>query len=329
MKGKKNLLTRAVWGMLALLLLVPLLSACGGRSAAARAGLNVEENTGENSDLYPYVVHTPSATWYLAADDIALLGEEAFYEGLAAILENQELDFADAREALQGYIFREIPPVDIYTDFCGKSNPAEAVGADYNSWYNYIKLFYGWDMAEDTLLHEYVHYLTMHCTEPPVMSGFYAEAIANYIAFFACRNRMARSVDFLLSEEEQAFLREHGAWDEEEDCLDPRKLYYGQAGVEAQGGTVGTRYFSVSDRMELRTEEQQENPSVLHVSHYEAACILAYLIETQSKDTVFWYLSTDPMDMQAVYGMDFSEIYREWAAWNAAKCAELGIRNEK
>ena len=95
-----------------------------------------------------------------------LLGEDAFYKGLYAILENQEQDFADAREALKGYIDAEIPPIEIRTDFCGKAGVAESIGgAYYHEQRNFIKLFGGWDVANFTLLHEYVHYLTLHCTE--------------------------------------------------------------------------------------------------------------------------------------------------------------------
>ena len=67
-------------------------------AADAREAYPIEENTGYKSETYPYLVRTPSAVWYLAADDIALLGEEAYYDGLYAILEYAEADFADARE---------------------------------------------------------------------------------------------------------------------------------------------------------------------------------------------------------------------------------------
>ena len=109
--------------LLALLMLSTALAACGSPSKP-----KIEENKGENAASYPYVVHTKSATWYLAADDIALLGEDAFYEGLYAILEKQEQDFADAREALKGHIDAEIPPIEIRTDFCGKAGVAEIIG---------------------------------------------------------------------------------------------------------------------------------------------------------------------------------------------------------
>ena len=313
--------------MILALLLCASLCACAAPSAGSKGKPAVEENTGDNRSVYPYVVHTPSATWYLAAADIELLGEEAYYEGLYAILENQEQDFADAREVLKGYIPEEIPSVDIYTDFCGNAAISETAGAYYNQRSNFIKLFSGWYMSESSLLHEYVHYLSFHCAEQPVTSGFYAEGLAEYVANIACVNRMSRSVktasDF--SAEEIAFMTSHGFWNEEEACVDLQKYYYGYAFQVAQGILTGEMYFSVRDIMEERTEKVQQDPTIWDVSHYEAACILAYLIDTYSKDTVFKNLSTSPDDFESVYGEAFSAVYQKWIAWDAEKCAELGV----
>lgn len=150
---KKNLFPlRTLCLLLALLMLSTALAACGSPSKP-----KIEENKGENAASYPYMVHTKSATWYLAADDIALLGEDAFYEGLYATLEDAEADMQDAREALKGYIPDEIAAIDIYTDFCGKAGIAATASAYYNGSRNFIKLFNGWEIARISLLHEYVH----------------------------------------------------------------------------------------------------------------------------------------------------------------------------
>ena len=310
---------RALCLLLILLMLGTALAACG-----SPAKPKIEENKGENAATYPYVVHTKSATWYLAADDIALLGEDAFYEGLYAILENQEQDFADAREALKGYIDAEIPPIEIRTDFSGKAEASEIFGAYYHKQRNFIKLFDGWDTAETTLLHEYVHYLTIHCTRQPATLGFYAESIANYISAIVCKNRMARSVNFGHSEQELAIFKAGGAWDESEGCLDLPKYFFGTAQVFAMGGMNGMEYYSVSDIMEPRTEPPAE-PLIWHVSHAEAASLMAWLVETYGRDTVLQNLSTAPDDFESVYGLPFSEVYQNWMAWNTQKCAELGL----
>ena len=236
-----------------------------------------------------------------------------------------ELDFADARAALKSYIPEEIPAIDIYTDFSSKDKITELTNAYYEPRDNYIKLFFGWEDAGAALLHEYVHYLTQHCTVQAATYGFYAEAIAEYISKLACKNRMARHVNMAFSEEELALLKSHNAWDEEEDCIDLVKTYYGQAEFFAQGGYVGMEIYTVTNTTDPRTAEMYKNPTVRTVSHFEAACMLAYLIETCSMDTVMTSLSTDPEAFETVYGESFSEIYWKWAAWNTRKCAELGI----
>ena len=324
MKEKLLRCRRALCVLLAVLLPVLPLSGCGGDSDAAPKP-EIEVNPGGSRTEYPYMARTASATWYFAADDIALLGEDAFYEGLYAILENQEQDFADARQALKGYITAEIPPVDIYTYFSSTDEITELTDALYQDQDNYIVLMVGWDHAGTALLHEYVHYLTQHCTDKPAAKGFYAEAIAEYVSKLVCKNRMARRMNLSLTDAELALLRSKGAWDETEDCIDLQKAYYGQAQFSAQGGDVGTGIYTVTNTTEPRTEEMYRNPTVRTVSHMEAACILAYLIETCSMDTVMASLSTDPEDFETVYGEPFSDVYWKWAAWNAEKCRELGI----
>ena len=335
----------AVCVLLALLLLFPAaLAACGrssdassseaasgsaaGSASAPDGKPVIEKNQSDSKDGYPYVVHTPSATWYFAADDIVLLGKDAFYEGFYALLELQEQDFADARAALKDYLPQEVPPVDIYTYFRANGKITELTDALYQDQDNYIVLFVGWENAGSALLHEYVHYLTEHCMDRPATHGFYAEGIAEYVSKLVCKNRMARRVNLAQSEDQVALMKSHGAWDEAEDCLDLQKAYFGQAEFIAQGGVIGTEVYTVQNTTELRTAELQQNPTVDNMTHFEAACILAYLIETDSMDKVMQSLRTDPEQMEAVFGRTFPEIYRSWAVWNTTKCAELGMQGD-
>ena len=135
-------------------LLIIMLSGWSYRNDSPSNGYAIEENQQENKATYPYVVHTESSTWYLAKDDITLLGEEDYYTGLTEIMEDIDQDFADARAALAGYIYEDIPPVDIFTDFCGKAGISETAGAYYNKRSNFIKVFHGWDMAKESLLQD-------------------------------------------------------------------------------------------------------------------------------------------------------------------------------
>ena len=85
----------------------------------------IEENTGDNQKNYPYKVVTESAVLYLGKADIELLGEEAFYDGMYKLLENMDRDFADAQEALKGFLKGEVAPIPIYTDFIGRAEEAQ------------------------------------------------------------------------------------------------------------------------------------------------------------------------------------------------------------
>ena len=196
---------RVVSLLLAALLLLSL-GACGQKAAADDAvrivgRYKVVPNDNERKDTYPYVLRTENSAWYLAAADIESMGEETFYKGLEDILSCAEADMADARMALTGRIWEDVPPVEIRTDFCGKAEISQDAGAYYNGLANMIKLFHSWDMAKFSLLHEYVHYLTIHCAEKKTMHYFYIETVAEYVSKFVCENRMIRSIDFSNSDQ--------------------------------------------------------------------------------------------------------------------------------
>ena len=287
----------------------------------------IEENTAENKATYPYIVRTESAVWYLAKDDIALMGEDTFWEGLRGILQYQDADFADARAALAGFIREETEPIEIRTDFCGKAgiSEVEMIGAYYNPRSNFIKVFRNWEVAKAALLHEYVHYLTIHCTDTPVTHGLFAEGIAEYINAIVCKNRMRRDFYQNLGEEDKNFFKVRGVWNMEENCLDLRLYEFGAAEAFAQGVELGMEYLSTMDVPTVRTPEIQQNPTAENISHEEAACILAYLVETYSRETVFSHLNMDPEDMEKVFGETFADIYEHWKEWNSKLFNESGM----
>lgn len=296
--------------------------------AAEQAGrYSMEENTAENKTTYPYIVRTESAVWYLAKDDIALMGEDAFFEGLREILQYQDADFADARAALAGFIHEETEPIEIRTDFCGKAgiSKVEIVGACYNRRANFIKLFGSWEIAKATLLHEYVHYLTIHCTDTPVTHGLFAEGIAEYISAIVCKGRMRRDFSKSWSEEEKNYFRMRGTWNMEEDCMNPRLYVPDIAGGFAHGIALGTEYLNTLDEPAVWTPEIQQNPTPENICHEEAASILDYLVETYSRETVFSHLDMDPAEMEQVYGEAFTDIFEHWMAWNSKQFNESGV----
>ncbi len=294
-------------------------------SCAEQAGYQKEENTGRDKDSYPYIVRTPYAVWHVSKADIELLGEEKYDEGLYAILDDAEADFADARTALAGFIPGDVQPIDIYTDFCCKAEASKTADAFYRDPGNYIKLFKGWKTARAVLLHEYVHYLTMHCAETRTQFPFWAEGIADYISLYVCKNRLARSVNMGLdlSSLPPAMLEQ--AWDEEDDCLDPRLVYLGYGALAIRGYGIGMEYFAVKNEWIVRTEQIQDDPGPEDLFFYEAAGMAAFLVETYGRDTVFGNWDLDPDRMETVYGKTFPELYHEWTVWNEEQCTLSGI----
>ena len=309
----------------ALVLLLAALLAMLTCGCAGQQGYRKTKNTGERADTHPYTVKTESATWYLAKADIELLGEDAFYEGLYAMLDDAEADMRDAREALKGFIPDEIPDVDILTDFCGKDRTAETANAYYNGKENYIALFNGWENARITLLHEYVHYLTMHCAQPGAQFGFWAEGMAEYVANLVCKNRLGRSGNMGFEIAGYPPVMWDLSWDKEENCIDPRKLYFGLGAIAANGGLVGQRYYAVMNETIVRTDEMQKDLQPQELSLCEASGMITYLVDAYGKDTVFTNWSVDPDAMETVFGKPFSELYREWAEWNVEQCRIMGM----
>lgn len=306
--------------LLAVLFILPSCIGCAEQAAYRR-----EESAGRDKDSYPYIVRTPSAVWHLSKSDMDLLGEDAYCERLFSILDDMEADFAEARAALKGYISEDVPPVDIYTDFCNKAEASKAGDAFYRSLGNYIKLFKGWDTACACLLHEYVHYLTFHCAEPETQPGFWAEGIADYVSMYACKNRLSRSVNLGrdLSVQPPAMLEM--AWDKTEGCLHPRLVWLGWAVIYARGYGVGQTYFAVKNEMVERTAELQDNPNPQDLTFYEASGMIAWLLETHGPETVFGNWDLDPEQMETVYGKAFPDLYRDWAVWNEEQCVLSGI----
>ena len=302
-------------------ILIAMLS-CG---SAEQQGYTKTENTGERADTHPYLVKTESATWYLAKADIELLGEDAFFEGLYATLDDAEADLRDARAALEGFIPDQIPAIDILTDFCGKDGMVETASAYYNGQGNFITLFSGWENARITLLHEYVHYLTMHCAWTRTQFGFWAEGIAEYIADLVCKNRLGRSGNMGFEIAGYPPVMWDLAWDETENCIDPRKLDFGLGAIASNGGLIGVSYYAVMNETIVRTSEMQEDLQPQELSLCEASGLIAYLVDTYGKSVVFSNWNVDPDAMVTVFGKPFSELYREWAEWNIEQCRIMGM----
>ena len=116
------------------------------------------------------------------------------------------------------------------------------------------------------------------------------------------------------------------SWNEEENCIDPLKLSYGLGAIAANGGLVGVSYYAVMNQTIVRTDEIEKNLKPEELSTFEASGMIAYLVEAYGRDTTFANWNSDPNAMETVFGKPFSELYREWAAWNTEQCRIMGIQ---
>lgn len=288
------------------------------------AGYKVEKNESNDKANFPYVIHTESSNWYIAEDDIELLGEDDFWAGLEEVLQLQESDFADAREILKDYL-DEVPAVDIYTDFCGKAGSSTSyLGAYYNKISNFIKVFHAWGEVENSLLHEYVHYLTMTCTKINTQDAMFCEGVAEYVSKIACKNLMARRSFYnAMAKDNPEYvdqLKTQGMWDTDDDEIDIAKLYYFNAKCYADGTFNGGEYTTITMSKMTRTDQKLSSMQPVYLSYIEAGCIFEYLVDTYSFDMVMEHLDTKNENFEEVFGKKFYELYDDWKKWNEDKC---------
>ena len=284
-------------------------------------------NDNERKDTYPYVLRTENSAWYLAAADIESLGEEAFYKGLEDILSCAEADMADARRALTGRIWEDVPPVEIRTDFCGKAEISQDAGAYYNGLANMIKLFHSWDTAKFALLHEYVHYLTIHCAEKKTMHYFYIETVAEYVSKFICENRMIRSMDF--SHADQPQLKALAEIWSDFDQVKYRNACLSESDAFARGLYDEQPYSCVGQYMTVRKADKRLPDHLYELSYAEADSMALYLIGRDGEEKYLdnWDV-VDEDKLAGLYGFTVEELLVAWSAWNAEQCEKLGLRME-
>ena len=341
---------KRILSLILVILLLAGLAACGQKESAEQAqpvdtpaptdepveqtpvlrtvgAYSVVANDGQRKDEYPYMLQTENSVWYIAAADLELMGEEAFYAGLEDILQYFEADTADARAALSGRIWDEVPPVEIRTDFCGKAGVSQDAGAYYNGRANFIKLFYSWDMAKFSLLHEYVHYLTIHCAERKTMHYFFAETVAEYVSKLLCENRMFRSVDLANTEQPQikALAEIWGDF----DAVKYRDSCLSESDAFARGQYDGQPYTCVGQYTTVRMANKRLPDHLYELSYAEAVSMALYLMEIDGAETYLdnWDM-VDEEKLAGLYGYTLAELLTAWAAWNAQQYEALGLRTE-
>jgi hypothetical protein len=172
-----------------------------------------------------------------------------------------------------------------------------------------------------------VHYLTIHCAEKKVLSGFYAEAVAEYVSRILCKNRMMRSMDpsKLYDPEMLDAMHAWGVWDEEIGGPDYRKSVLCESDAFARGLYDGQQYQSVGQRTLLRMGDRPIPYHVYELSYAEGESLAFYLMETYGEDKFLDNWDTAPDKIAELYDLTEEELLTAWSAWNAEQCEQLGL----
>ncbi len=284
-------------------------------------------NKGSNAAVYPYLVRTNSSVWYLAKADMDLLGEDAFFQGLSDILRYFDADTADARRALAGHIPEKIPPVEIRTDFSNREKSTEFLEAQYDSINNRITIFNGWHTVKASLLHEYVHYLTMHCAAKKTQYCFFIESVAEYVAYVLCENRMYRLSGIYHPVPGIAIWSEF-TWSVAWDSTNYIKAQLGRSKGYAEGLHDGVPYFSVGQYTAVRRADKRLPDHIDDLSYQEGVSLAIYLMETygEAKFMDNWDLPTSRL--AGIYGKTERQLLKDWSVWNSSTCAKYGWKAE-
>lgn len=307
---------------LASLVLVLMLVWCAfPHTAEAGRTYTVEETPVEVLKTYPYRVVSDSFVLYLSQEDIDSQDRDAYFDGMNRFLENLEEDLSEAREYLKDYLTDDVQPIEIYTYFTKQSPRGAGI---YISTANKIMLYMGWERAAESVLHEYVHYLTYDCFRYGLTEGLWVEGVAEFVSELACGNKTAKAFNYGFSDEEVA---EYVSWGltDGDGKISIRKYLWGYAASWDKPYSIGEKYTSVSGKTMMMTARIQQNPTMDQLTYPQAACFVEYLVNRFGKDRVFKHLNCNSIKFRGVYGQSFEELYSEWKQENLKKCIELGL----
>lgn len=275
-------------------------------------------NTEREMDNYPYVIEDGGANWYFSSEDVK---KEGYYSFIAEYIKTAplaEIDFVEAREVLKDYIPSEVPAPDIFTDFC---NEEENRGGIYNQKTDGIWIYYGWYQLHYTLLHEYVHYLTLGEDKAFSTTSVLIEGVTEEIAMFECTNHMEELYyEQAVVEGSYTFGKEIGALHLDTEKFDGEIYYYYRAKLFYELEPQTETYQSIS--YGIMAKPSMVYPGML--SYPAAGSLIKYLVEQYGRENAFASCG-DVESLQALTGKTFQEIYEDWGAWNEQRYQELKI----
>ena len=283
----------------------------------------IVNNTGDKADIYPYLIETETSVWYISAADLATMGENEMYSELNEVLQYQDDMFLKAQEVLKGQIHEDIPRIDIHTDFGGKAQVSDIASAYYNRRSNFIKVFHSWDDVKVSLVHEYVHYLTMQCTDTPLICNAFLEGIAEYVNYTLCDNELIRSIKF--AEDLKATYKQMGVWDDARDCKDFDKFCKGEAHQYTIGIADDQQVCTVRSKYEYRRAYSENYPAIEDISYREAYSLMAFLDLVYGREFFISHLNCSEEEFEQVFGVDFHALYNTWRYWNLTQCRDANL----
>jgi hypothetical protein len=229
-----------------------------------------------------------------------------------------EQDFAEAREVLAGVIDENASRIAIYTDFM--QTPLISEDVELAGLYIYssrkIVLYNGWAAANNSILHEYIHFLTRDIKQAPMLEG-----LTEAVAILKCENRTRRTqmaseviADEILFEQ----LNKTRVWDSEKAYPNLRRL----------NTLLSLSFYDrYTQNYKTITQEKKKNvPKELTIndlSYDVAASIAEYMFELYGIETVYACVS-DYDKMEALWGKPFSEFYEDWHEWLLQRFIEDG-----
>lgn len=265
------------------------------------------------SEEYPYYLDTPSAIWCFSVTDVREDGYKNFMKSYRKVSALAEADFQEAQEALSEVLQQEVHRVMIYTEYNLADTRASAA-AYYDPMEEAIHIYFDWDNALYSVVHEYMHHLTIGKGKLIPTWSLWTEALAEEAAVFASSNRCEQAYY-------ESYTREFKALGlvGEDGILDLAGLTYYNAQVYSHGYSYGP-YLCISQFVRERPKELTADA----LSYAEAASIMHYLVEKYGR-TDAYLNSTGIRELEEFLGMSFQELYAEWQEWNTERCRERGF----
>lgn len=274
---------------------------------------------------YPYVIKEESANWYFSPADIKNEGYCTFVEEYLKVAPVAEIDFAEAREVLKDYILKDVPPVDIFTFFYKVDEVT--MGAVYSHVEERVCIYTDWRSGlKYSLLHEYIHYLTVGENKLFEKAIGLVEGVTDEIATFECENHLKKMYyqelmsDEEYGEENHIFAKEIGALIPDTNELDVEVYYYYLAKFYYELEPHTGEYKAIMWDMTSKPEKT----TLGSLSYQEAGSMSKYLVEQYGLDATLKHCK-NVAELEELTGKSFLELYETWALWNEERYQELRI----